>query len=185
MELSSESIENLYNDSRYRVPQLYTGKADPFYKITAFSDYAATIDGATKVDSATDFTDMIPQGAELISTGNCVNDDYTGFGNATPTGFDASSNGAATHYAGSADEIALVDTQEYIVSFDMVLNSGTAPKVRLATAYPSAWRSGPQDAVAGHNVMEHLQSGVNTTGTVIFYNTSTETDYEITNLTII
>lgn len=41
--------------------------------ITAFSDYSATIDGSTKVDSAIDFLDMIPQGAEEVTNGDFAN----------------------------------------------------------------------------------------------------------------
>ena len=114
---------------------------------------------------------------------NCENSDYGTFANATPTGFDAISNGAAVHDAGTADEIVITDTKQYFIEFDMVLNSGTAPFVRLRQSIPAGNLSTPQVATAGSNAITLTATG-SETGVVAFYNDSTATDFEITNLSV-
>ena len=54
-----------------------------------------------------------------LNVSDCENLDYTSFANGTPIGFDVTSNGAAEHNAGTADEIALVVGQKYVVSFEI------------------------------------------------------------------
>ena len=124
-------------------------------------------------------------GADL-NVSNCANFDMTTFANATPTGFDATSNGSATHRAGTADEIAQVIGQKYEVSFDFVLNSGTAPSYDIQNALNTASRSdeGPQLAVVGKNKFKFTRNGSTTNGVVAFINSSTATDYEIKNLSV-
>ncbi len=121
----------------------------------------------------------------VLNVSNCVNGDYTTFANGTPIGFDATSNGTSTHEAGTADEIAFVSGQKYIVTFDMVLNSGTAPvfNFRQSLGGSTITDEGAQLANAGANVFEFT---VNWTGTGVlqFNNNSTATDFEITNLSV-
>jgi len=120
-----------------------------------------------------------------LNVSNCENVDYTTFANATPNGFDATSNGAATHKARTADEIALVSGQKYVVTFDLVLNSGTAPNCDISAHGGGASSSdeGDQTASAGANVFE-FTCNQTTTGVLRFQNISTAADYSITNLSV-
>ena len=122
----------------------------------------------------------------VMNVSNCVNNDYTTFANGTPTGFDATSDGAATHEAGTSDEIPYVSGQKYRVVFDCALNGGlTAPKFNL------------RENLAGGNIsvesFQNAASGANSfdftciatmTGVVVFLNLSTTANYEITNLSV-
>jgi len=123
-------------------------------------------------------------GADL-NVSNCVNSDYTTFVNATPTGFDAVSDGSASHEAGTADELTIVSGQKYIVTFDFALNSGTVPRLDLYTEFGGApiTNEGYQYTVSGANVFE-FTANQTTTGVVMFYNISTATNYSITNLSV-
>jgi len=109
---------------------------------------------------------------------------YDTFANATATGFDAVSDGTgSTRYAGTADEINFVSGQKYTVSFDLVLNSGAAPKYAIVAIIGGASIAGASVlATAGHNVHEFTVD-TNATGLLEFFNTSA-TDYEITNLSV-
>ena len=100
-------------------------KTTGLYDILSFADYASTIDGATRVN---------PFGA-VLNVSNCENAtapyDYTSFGSATPTGFNATSDGSASQAAGTADELTILSGKKYVVEFDLGLNSGTAPFFNL------------------------------------------------------
>ncbi|KKL86852.1 hypothetical protein LCGC14_1940570, partial [marine sediment metagenome] len=123
-------------------------------------------------------------GADL-NVSICVNNNYTSFANATPNGFDATSNGGGMHTAGTADEISFVSGQKYIVTFDMVLNSGTAPYFDIAgdIGGGSISAEGLQLSSVGSNVFE-FTCNATTTGNLVFLNAVTATDYEITNLSV-
>jgi len=109
----------------------------------------------------------------------------TTFANGTPTGFDATSNGAVAHFAGTADEIPYISGEEYTASFDMVLNSGGAPAVNLTSGKTGGAISagGWQAASAGSNVLTFTASST-TTGVLNFRANAFVTDFEITNLIV-
>jgi hypothetical protein len=121
----------------------------------------------------------------VLNTSNCVNDDYTTFANATPTGFDATSDGTATHKAGTADQIPLVSGNTYLVIFDMVLNSGTGPSYDFRSDFAGGSRTveGAQIATNGSNSFTFTCDS-STTGILDFRNASASTDFEITNLSV-
>jgi len=121
----------------------------------------------------------------VLNTSNCVNLDYTSFINASPTGFDAIANGSKEHNAGSADEIPLIDGQQMLVEFDLVLNTGTAPFYDLTQelGFGSFTVDGDQLAAAGSNSFLFTITG-STTGALEFKNDNTASNYEITNLSI-
>ncbi len=124
-------------------------------------------------------------GADL-NVSNCLNGNYTTFGGSpTPTSFEATSNGGGMHMAGTADEISFVSGQKYIVAFDEVLNSGTAPYVDIVGSIGGGSVSveGLQLSSVGSNVFE-FTSNVTTTGNLLFMNAVTETDFEITNISV-
>lgn len=136
-------------------------------------------------------------GSEMISDGvfstdganknvnNCVNLDYTSFANGTPNGFDVTSNGGGTHEAGTADEITVVSGRKYIVTFDMVLNSGTAPVccLRYDLGGTPICTEGDTTASAGANVMV-FTANQTSIGVIDFRNYVSATDFEITNLSV-
>ncbi|KKL48543.1 hypothetical protein LCGC14_2324450, partial [marine sediment metagenome] len=126
----------------------------------------------------------ISSGADL-NINNCVNLDYSTFANGTPNGFDATSNGSATHEAGTADEINLVSGQKYTIVFDEVLNSGTAPYFNITKLLGGEGVSsnGGQLSSNGNNVFTFTANWTGI-GTLQFYNTSAATDFEITNLSV-
>ncbi len=120
----------------------------------------------------------------VLNVSNCENTDYTTFANGTPTGFDAVSNGTATHEAGTADEISFTSGTQYYIEFDEVLNSGTAPFVNLASA-PTTGISdeGAQVSANGSNVFT-FTCNTTTTGMLVVLNTSDVSDFELTNLSV-
>ncbi|KKM16303.1 hypothetical protein LCGC14_1687220, partial [marine sediment metagenome] len=118
-----------------------------------------------------------------LNVSNCENSNYSSFSNATPNGFDAESDGNGTQFAGTADEISIVDTQKYVVTFNLTLNSGTAPGLVLQTAIGGENLASSTSSVAGNNEVEFTATGT-TTGVLSFFNISTTTDYEITNLSV-
>jgi len=120
------------------------------------------------------------EGENLIVS-NCVNADYTTFANGTPTGFDVTSNGSSVQEAETADEIEMIAGVNYLVKFTIVLNSGTAPSVRLSTSLTGGTNSIVKIATNGEN--SFIFTALTTaTGVVRFINESTTTNYEITNL---
>ena len=120
-----------------------------------------------------------------LNVSNCVNGNYTTFGGASPTAFNATSNGGGMHTAGTADEISFVSGQKYIVTFDEVLNSGTAPYFDIAgdIGGGSISAEGLQLSSVGSNVFE-FTSNTTTTGNLLFINSVTVTDFEITNISV-
>lgn len=121
----------------------------------------------------------------VMNVSTCVNLNYISFGSATPTGFDAASNGTGIHEAGTVDEIILVAGQEYSVVFDMVLNSGTAPKYDLLESLggSSVTVEGEQTASAGTNTFK-FTARKTTTAALGFKNYSTSTSFDITNIAV-
>ena len=131
--------------------------------------------------------DAIDEGGSNVAqnVSNCVDDNYTTFANGTPTGFDATSNGSTTHKAGTADEIVFVSGRKYLITFDLVLNSGTAPLAGLYTALSGApvFVGSALISAAGANALLYT-CDTSATGVVQFLNISTATDYEVTNLNV-
>ena len=140
-ELSESERENLTNDARYVIPQLIKGRAVRSHAITAFSDHAATIDGATKVDSAIDFLSMIPQGAEEVTNGDfqagtgADADDWT-----EGTNWDRIDTGGGTWVMrasgtiGSALQLnACTIGKYYIVTWEITSYTGGSVLVRAGT----------------------------------------------------
>ena len=122
-----------------------------------------------------------------LNVSNCINSDYTSFANATPTGFDAVSNGGGIHEAGTADEISMTSGLVYIVEFDMVLNSGTVPLCTPLTACSGAGNyvtvEESTTPANGYNYFE-FEADVTTTASVVFLCINHTTDFEITNLSV-
>ncbi len=131
-----------------------------------------------------DMTNAVQYGP-VLNVSNCENSDYTTFGSATPTGFDATSNGGATHNAGTADEIVIVSSERYFVDFNLVLNSGTAPSYDIKADLGGAGRSdeGIQLSTNGANIFTFTAS-ISTTAVLDFFNLSVASDFEITNLSV-
>ncbi len=135
---------------------------------------------------ATGLLDMVNlQYGPVLNVNDCVNQDYTTFGSATPTSFNATSDGSGNHQAGTADEIPIVDTRKYVVSFDLVLNSGTAPFYAILSGFGGTDRTveGQQLSVNGGNAFE-FTGNLTQTCLLEFKNDNTATNFEITNLSI-
>jgi len=126
------------------------------------------------------------EGNPDLNVSNCANFDMTTFANGTPNGFDATSNGNDDYGAGTADEIEIIVDQEYIVKFDLVLNSGTAPSFNLVWALDNKWTATDEDmqlSSAGSN--EFVFTGFQETTAIMgFVSYSATTDYEVTNLSV-
>jgi len=114
-----------------------------------------------------------------LQESDCENGDYTTFTSNGRYGFSATSDGGATHEAGTADEIDVVNGEKYLVEFDLKLNSGAAPTLALA----EGTGSNIEQAINGRN--SHILIA-NSTKTAMFQfkNTATATDYEVSGLTI-
>ena len=123
----------------------------------------------------------------VLNVSACENDDYTTFAATLPTGtgFDATSDGTTFHEAGTADEIPFVIGEKYKVEFDLVLNSGFAPRFNLRVQLGGSNISveGAQTPSAGSNSFD-FTSTLTTTGIVNFFNSSQATDFELTNLSV-
>lgn len=150
--LTQEEVTNLYNDARYKVPEL---------------EHPAQGGG----------TDL--------NVSDCENLSYTGFSNVTSTGFNAVSDGLITQVAGTADEIILTSGQRYLVSFNMVLNNGTAPEFDLSRFLGSSSYSVEGAQIAQYGFNEFVFTCQTSTGGVVhFTNFSTVANYEISNLKV-
>ena len=128
-----------------------------------------------------------PSYGPVLNVSTCENLGYSSFSGATPTGFNAASDGSGNDAAGSADEITLVSGTQYFVEFDMVVNGGThTPKYDLTRELNGASRTsdGAQSSSAGSNSFT-FTCDESTTGVCQFKNADTETaDFEITNLSV-
>jgi hypothetical protein len=110
--------------------------------------------------------------------------DYTTFTSHGRYGFSATSDGSGTHICGTADEISIVNTEKYLVEFDLKLNSGTAPNVALKSNTGLAGNSSDSfTSTEGRNSII-LTCTNTTTGALGFYNNLTVTDYEVSGLQI-
>ena len=180
----STSTDDLYIGSDEGTTLFYEGD---FFKLRLWNRLL-TSDEIKKYSNPLMALEWVDQGASQttknIST--CVNSNYTSFANGTATGFDAISNGAATHRAGTADEISVIKGKKYSVKFDEVLNYGTAPTVGLKSSIGGTGISeeGSQSSANGSNELIFTAT-TTTTGVIEFLNNSTATDFEITNLNII
>jgi len=144
--------------------------------ILAFEDHASEIDGSTRVRPFSD----------VLNVSNCVNLDYDTFANATPTGFDAISDGTSSKSGGTADEIPYVSGNKMIVTFDLVLNSDELPYVKLTKLLGGGVTTvgGAQASVEGANALT-FELDWTGTGVIEVYNLDGDaSDFEITNLSI-
>ena len=125
----------------------------------------------------------------VLNVSDCVNETasnpYGTFSGASPTGFNAASNGTGNQFASTADEISLVTSETFRVTFDLVLNSGDAPNVAVfGTTIIGAALSNIEVAVNGSNTMD-LISTVTSIGVIGFWNSNSSAgDFEITNLSV-
>ena len=123
----------------------------------------------------------------VLNVSNCVNGapPYDTFANGTPTGFDAILSTTGTQLATTVDEIPFINVENYYVTFDLALNSGTAPSFNFYAAGGSTDRTveGIQLAVAGANSFTFTANATDTVN-LAFINFSTLTNYGITNLSI-
>ncbi|MFH2142524.1 MAG: LamG-like jellyroll fold domain-containing protein, partial [Bacteroidota bacterium] len=109
--------------------------------------------------------------------------DYTTFTSNGRYGFSVTSDGSAIMIAGTADEIAVTDTKKYLIEFDAVLNSGTAPQAKFAKFLGGTGQSNTITVINGRN--SHILTATGTDTDVLqFFNVSTTTDYEVSGLTI-
>lgn len=126
---------------------------------------------------------------------NCVNGTqaYDTFDGASATAFHAlkTTTAAGIAQGGSADEIVLVNGEEILVSFDLVLDdpggNDTLPTVDLALDVDSALSKsdeGPTETIEGSNYMVFTASAT-ATGAVKFMSaTGDTTEFTISNLVI-
>ena len=115
---------------------------------------------------------------------NSISLAYNSFTSNGRFGFNASSIlEAGIKRCGTADEISIVDTEKYLVEFDAILNSGTAPVIRLRQSQPSGTISNTETVINGRN--SHILTATETTtGVISFYNNLTATNYTVSGLTI-
>jgi len=164
--------------------------------------YSGDVDDVFYVDNVS-VKELQVLGSDLVTNGsftlgadlnvsNCENGSttfaYGTFANATPSGFDAISDGSSVHIAGTADEIEFVSGQKYVVTFDCILNGGlTAPYFNFTKdlgVTTSRTVEGQQLAVNGSNVFEFTSTYTGTYVVMAFYNYSTTANYQITNLSV-
>ncbi len=91
-------------------------------------------------------------------------------------------------FAGTADEIIFLGLSKYNVSFDLGLNSGTAPLYSIANTLTSGNSSeeAEQRAIAGSNFFTFTKAVSAVTGVVYFTSPPGEVcDFEITNLKVV
>lgn len=169
-------------DYRFGFPILAVNEAtenlieDP---LTLGSDY-------WKVSGATIFGDPSTVSGATLQQANCENTDYTTFTVISNTAFNATSNGTGSHEGGTNNDITWDEGINYLVTFDLVLNSGTLPSVRCKSAPFGAGSilSDTQISIEGSNVLMFVPYTQDPVGSLGFFNTTSVTDYEVTNFSI-
>ena len=126
------------------------------------------------------------QVAQNVST--CVNASYDSFSGASATGFTAekTTTGGGNQSGGTADEIVIIKGKQYLVSFDLVLNSGSLPSYNLGLTLTGAGvtNDGLQTAQSGKNRYV-FTANTNTTGVLQMIVTSLDvSNYTVSNLKI-
>jgi len=92
--------------------------------------------------------------------------------------------GAGNQYAGTVDELSIVDTKKYLVEYDLKLNSGTLPSNTLRASMTGSVISNITTASEGRNSIVFTATSIDT-GVISFYNaTGDTTDYKVSGLTI-
>jgi len=110
---------------------------------------------------------------------------YTTFTSNGRYGFSVTSDGSASHRAGTAIEIPITNTAKYLIEYDLTLNSGTAPIARLrATSFAGADASNSATSVNGKNSFILTATTTSSNCGLVIYNISTATDYKVSGLTI-
>lgn len=155
------------------------------------SGYISSIDLSGPKNEISSYSLEI-QGTGAVSTGygpllnisTCENSDYDTFTNATSTGFDAIYSTSGNQDAGTADEISVESGTQYLVEFDLVLNSGTAPIYNITSALGGGnyTAEGWQTSSAGSNSFTFTAASTGT-GTLNFRNYSAA-NIEITNISV-
>ena len=106
---------------------------------------------------------------------------YETFSGISPTGFTAINTSGAGQ-CGTADEIVMASGDQFRVTFNLVLNSGQLPTVRMCVSIDGACNIGNPTAVEGAN--EHIFNITSPQiGVVRFLNTS-NSNYVISNLAV-
>jgi len=135
------------------------------------------------------------KGDSQENTSNCINGTqaYDTFDGASATGFHALKTTTEAGFArcGNADEIALIDGEEILVSFTLVLNdpggNDTLPTINLVlnvNVATSRSSEGPTDTVEGSNHII-LTANATTTGAVVFRcGSDDKTEFTISNLVV-
>lgn len=163
--------------------------------LSGFFNYA--VSAANILSWSTDIADgtfkmpWVDQGADnaTLNVSTLVNgggaNAYTTFSGASATGFSATSDGGGTHLAGTPVEVVIVSGKKYRVSFDLVLNSGTAPDYGIyATLGGGNWTGDTQTSANGSNsyIFTATSGG---TGVIQFRNATTTTDFVLSNLDVV
>lgn len=118
-----------------------------------------------------------------LQTSDLINADYTTFSNASRYGFSATSDGTATHTAGTPLELSFINGVSYLVEFDWILNSGTAPAITFRSSFNGISLSNTLEPINGRN--SHILTATSTNNGILrFRNTGTATNYTISGLTI-
>lgn len=130
--------------------------------------------------------DEVDKGADnsILNVSSTVNGSYTTFGGASATGFAVTSDGVGTQTCGTADEIPIINGKDYLITFDLTLNSGTLPNCKLRESFAGALISNSVVASSGANSFILTATG-SATGVLRFDNASTTTDYSVSNLNIV
>ncbi len=136
------------------------------------------------IETSNDFYGSTPTGSDL-NVSNCVNGNYTTFTGGTPSAFIVTSNGSASHYAGTADEIPLINGQKYVIAFDVFRNSGGKPIISIRDQLNGTLRTveGSFNVEDGSNTFVFTANWTGT-GVVEFRNNSVATDYEVSLLSV-
>ena len=169
----------------YTLTLSYTAGANPIQD--AAGNALANFATQSVTNSSSDHADVVlsvDYTAIDQNVSDCENTNYDVFTNVSPTSFNAAKTTSGTKVAGTADEISFVSGQKYTVSFNMVLNSGQAPDYNLHAnlAGTAITDESYQEASAGANVFE-FTANQSTIG-VLQFNNSSNTNYEITNLSV-
>jgi len=109
--------------------------------------------------------------------------DYVTFTSNGRYGFSAVGDGDGYEGASTADEITIVNTEKYLVEFDLDLRSGTTPNFKFSESVGGSGRSNGPIAVNGRN-SEILTATASGTFILEFNNYNHATNYTISGLTI-
>lgn len=110
---------------------------------------------------------------------------YTTFVGDGKTGFSAISNGSSVHAAGTDNEIDILVDETYLVTFNLILNSGVLPGLVFQKNLGDLVYSNVEDSVEGSNSFIFTITTSQNNAVFSFFNINTTTNYVISNLKII